>query len=228
MVMDLSDDARATGSSSGTTPAATLLPIVAAIGVFGAVYGAAAQPLLGTWLTIASSIVIFSGTVQFTMVGLLSAGTGPVAILWAVLVVNVRNLALGGAVRPFLTGGSLRRVVTAWFLIDETVGLALASPHAADRVLLRSGVAAYAAWVIGSVVGVAGGATLGLEALAGSVFPVLFIGLAALMVTGAGALARAVVGAVVTLGLLLVWPGLVGLAPVLGGLAAAIPGGRRG
>ena len=204
---------------------ATLVPIAAAIGVFGAVYGAAAQPLLGTWLTIFSSIVIFSGTVQFTMVGLLAAGSGPLAILWAVAVVNVRNFALGGAVRPFLSGGRLRRAVTAWFLIDETVGLALSAPASAERTLLRVGVVAYSSWVVGTIIGVAGGATFGLEALASAVFPVLFIGLAALMVTGVGAVARAVLGAAVTLVLLLVWPGLAGLAPVVGGLLAAIPWG---
>lgn len=224
---DLAEGRVGPASSGGTTPVTTLITIMGAIGVFGAVYGAAAQPLLGTWLTIASSVVIFSGTVQFTLVGLLAAGTGPLAILWAVFVVNVRNFALGGAVRPFLRGRGLHRVITAWFLIDETVGLALASPASADRILVRSGVAAYAAWLAGTVIGVGGGASFGLEALAGSVFPVLFIGLAALMISDARALARALIGAGLTLGLLVVWPGLAGLAPVIGGLVAAIPGGNR-
>jgi predicted branched-subunit amino acid permease len=159
------------------------------------------------------------------MVGLLAAGSGPVALLWAVFVVNVRNFALGGAVRPHLVGGRLVRVLVSWFLIDETVGLALASPTEADRTLLRSGLAAYAAWVVGTALGVAGGATFGLEGLASAVFPVLFIGLAALMIRSATGLVRAVVGAAVTLVLLLVWPDLAGLAPVMGGVVAAIPGG---
>jgi predicted branched-subunit amino acid permease len=204
---------------------ATLAPIAGAIAVFGVLYGAAAQALFGTWLTLFSSVVIFSGTVQFTMVGLLAAGSGPVALLWAVFVVNVRNFALGGAVRPHLVGGRLVRVLVSWFLIDETVGLALASPTEADRTLLRSGLAAYAAWVVGTALGVAGGATFGLEGLASAVFPVLFIGLAALMIRSATGLVRAVFGAAVTLVLLLVWPDLAGLAPVMGGVVAAIPGG---
>ena len=209
----------------GGVGAGTIIPIAAAIGVFGVVYGATAQPLFGTGLTLASSVVIFSGTVQFTMVGLLAAGSGPLGVLWAVFVINVRNFALGGAVRPHLTGSRLARMLTSWFLIDETVGLALAAPGEADRTLLLSGWAAYAAWVVGTAVGVAGGATFGLESLASSVFPVLFIGLAALMVRGAGGLVRAVGGGVVTLVLLLAWPGLAGLAPVVGGVVAAIPGG---
>lgn len=212
------------GDPPGVTSTVALIPIAAAIGVFGAVYGAAVQPMFGTWLTLVSSIVIFSGTVQFTMVGLLAAGAGPVAVLWAVFVVNVRNFALGGAVRPYLAGSRLRRIVTSWFLIDETVGLALAAPSQADRILLRSGVVAYAAWVVGTAIGVAGGATLGLETLAATVFPVLFIGLAALMISSGGAITRAVAGASITLLLLVVWPAVAGLAPVIGGIVAAIPG----
>lgn len=214
---------RLTGAGD-VASAATLTPITAAIGVFGMVYGAAAQPVFGTWLTLLSSVVIFSGTVQFTVVGLVAASAGPFAVLWAVLVVNVRNFALGGAVRPHLTGSRPCRVLTSWFLIDETVGLALAAPANADRILLRSGAVAYLAWVTGTALGVAGGTALGIENLAGSVFPVLFIGLAALMIRGRGALARAVAGAVFTLALLLIWPTAAGLAPVFGGVLAAIPG----
>lgn len=216
---DPSDDPAAGVPSPGA-----LIPVVAAIGVFGTVYGAAAQPVFGTWLTLLSSLVIFSGTVQFTMVGLLAASAGPFAVLWAVFVVNVRNFALGGAVRPHLRGTRLRRLMTSWFLIDETVGLALAATTQADRILLRTGVAAYGAWVIGTAAGVAGGAALGLETLAASVFPVLFIGLAALMIRGRAALVRAGAGAVITLILLVLWPGAAGLAPVFGGIVAALPG----
>jgi predicted branched-subunit amino acid permease len=212
-------------SAPSPVSVATLTPIGAAIGVFGVLYGAAAQQVFGTWLTLVSSVVIFSGTVQFSMVGLLAAGSGPLAVLWAVIVVNIRNFALGGAVRPHLRGGRVRRMVISWFLIDETVGLALTSPAEADRTLLRSGAVAYAAWVGGTAIGVAGGATLGLEGLASAVFPVLFIGLASLMVRRSSGVARAVVGAGLTLMLLAVWPGLGGLAPVVGGVIAAIPGG---
>ena len=216
-----------TSSSSSPPPnplaPGTVIPIVLAIGVFGTLYGAAAQPVFGSWLTLLSSIVIFSGTVQFSMIGLLAAGAGPVAILWAIFVVNVRNFALGGALRPHLTGTRRRRLAVSWFLIDETVGLALASPTSADRILLTAGAGAYLSWVVGTAIGVSGGAAFGLAGMASAIFPVLFIGLTALMVRSRGALARAGMGAAVTLVLLLMWPGLAGLAPVLGGVVAAIP-----
>lgn len=217
------DGASADPTSNPASPA-TLVPIAAAIGVFGMLYGAAAQPLFGTWLTLFSSVVIFSGTVQFSMVGLLAASAGPVAVLWAVFVVNIRNFALGAALRPHLLGGDLRRLLVSWFLIDETVGLALAAPWHADRTLLRSGLVAYLAWVSGTAIGVAGGAVVALQGLASAVFPVLFVGLAALMVRSATGLARAGAGAAVTLVLLFILPGLAGLAPILGGVVAALPG----
>jgi len=163
------DGASADPTSNPASPA-TLVPIAAAIGVFGMLYGAAAQPLFGTWLTLFSSVVIFSGTVQFSMVGLLAASAGPVAVLWAVFVVNIRNFALGAALRPHLLGGDLRRLLVSWFLIDETVGLALAAPWHADRTLLRSGLVAYLAWVSGTAIGVPGGAVVALQGLASAVF----------------------------------------------------------
>lgn len=202
----------------------TLIPVLAAIAVAGTLYGAAAQPILGTWLTIVSSLIVFSGTAQFTMVALLAAGAGPLAVLWAISVVNVRNFALGGTLRPHLRGSRVQRFVLSWFLIDETVGLALSSPHNSDRILLRAGLGAYGAWVMGTIAGVGGGAALGLAGLAAAIIPVLFIGLAALMVRSAGGLTRAAIAALVTVVLLVVWPGMEGLAPVIGGLLAAIPG----
>lgn len=204
----------------------TLIPIWAAILVFGVVYGAAAQPLFGTPLTLISSAVVFSGTVQFTMVGLLTAAAAPLAILWAVFVVNIRNIALGGAVRPHLRSGLAARFGLSWFLIDETVGLALVDVDEADRVLLVAGLGAYLAWMAGTVLGALGGATFGLESLAASVFPVLFIGLAALMIRDRDGVVRSVAGGLVTLVLLFAWPALAGLAPVLGGLLVAAPGRR--
>ncbi len=53
---------------------ATSLPAAAAIVVFGPLYGAGTRSLLGMPLTIASSLFIFSGSLQFAIVALLTAG----------------------------------------------------------------------------------------------------------------------------------------------------------
>jgi predicted branched-subunit amino acid permease len=203
-----------------------VLPIAGAIGVFGVVYGAAARPLLGGPLTVASSVVVFSGAAQFTMVGLLAEGASSLAVLWAVAVLSLRHLALGAAIRSGMPDSRSRRAGAAWFVIDETVGLALARPDESHTVLLRAGIACYLAWIAGTVVGVAGAAAVGLEALAAAVFPVLFIGLASLMARNLDLVARTSVAATLTLVLLLAWPGLGGLAPVVAAIAVSAAGRR--
>lgn len=192
--------------------------------MFGVVYGAAARPVLGAPLTVASSVLVFSGAAQFSMVSLLAAGTAPFAVVWAVAVLSLRHVALGAAVRPGLTGSRASRLAAAWFVIDETVGLALASPGAPASVLFRAGVACYGAWVLGTTLGVAGGAAVGVEGLAAAVFPVLFVGLASIMARGTGPVVRTVVAAGLTLALLLAWPGLGGLAPVIAAIVVSLVG----
>lgn len=215
----------------GAGPAALLpavLPLAGAIGAVGVVFGAAAQPLLGTALTLAASLLVFSGAAQFTMIGLLAAGASPAAALWAVGVLNLRHLALGALLRPRLGGHApLRRAGLAWFLIDETVGLTLLAPDQPARTLLRTGTACYAAWVVGTALGLAGATLPGLEPLAIAVFPVLFIGLAALTARGRGAAGRTLVAALLVVVLLAAWPGLGGLAPLTAALVVALPGGDR-
>ena len=47
---------------------ALALPAAAAVAVFGTLYGAAARGCLGVPLTIASSLLVYSGALQFAMV----------------------------------------------------------------------------------------------------------------------------------------------------------------
>lgn len=205
---------------------AAILSIAGAIGVFGVVFGAAARPILGVPLTLATSVFVFSGAAQFAMVGLLAAGASAAAVVWAVAVLDLRHLALGAVLRPHLEGRSItRRAGLAWFLIDETVGLALVSPQAPRRTLLRAGTVSYAAWIAGTAIGIAGATMSGLEGLATAVFPVLFIGLAALTASGRPGAIRALVAAGMVVALLALWPGLGGLAPLAAAVLVALPGG---
>lgn len=188
----------------GAVPAA--LPVAAAIGVFGVIYGAAAEPLLGAPLTVASSVLVFSGAAQFAMISLLATGAETVAVLGAVSVLALRHLPLGAVLRPRLTVGRPRRALLSLFLLDETTGLALARPEPPERALVVGGVLAYCAWVAGTAAGVAGADLAAAASLADALFPVLFVGLAALTAQDGRdrrlALAAGVVGGV----LLLAWP----------------------
>ena len=47
------------------------LPAAAAVAVFGTLYGAAARGILGGPLTLLSSVIVYSGALQFAMVAML-------------------------------------------------------------------------------------------------------------------------------------------------------------
>jgi len=204
----------------------TSLPAAGAIAVFGTLYGAAAQPLLGTPTTIASSIFIFSGALQFALVGLLSAGAGAPALLLTAGTLNLRHLVMGAVLRPRIGGSRRRRAGLAFTLLDETFGFAVAAPEeaGAERTLFVSGVACYLAWLVGTVIGVLGAGLSGVEKLADAIFPVLFIGLAALAATTGTLVVRALAAAALTGGVAFFLPDIRSLAPVIAGVLVALPG----
>jgi hypothetical protein len=140
----------------------TAAPVAGAIAVFGVVFGATASARIGPVAAIAMSLFIFSGTVQFATLGLLGAGIAP--LLLTVTALNARNLVLGSVIRPLLSVSRARRALLGWFLIDEAFGLAVASGREnAARVLLVSGLLCYAAWQVGTLLGVAGARVVALE-----------------------------------------------------------------
>ncbi len=103
------------------------LPPAAAIAVFGVIYGSLIGPEIGTTATMVSSLVIFSGSVQFTLAALLASSAGVGALIAGAATLNLRNLVLGAVMRPRIAGGPAKRAGMARFLTDEAVGLTLAS-----------------------------------------------------------------------------------------------------
>jgi predicted branched-subunit amino acid permease len=217
---------------------ATSLPAAAAIAVFGTLYGASARAVLGVPLTLVSSLIVFSGALQFALVALLSAGATALPLLLTAVALNLRHLVLGAVLRPRTGGSRLRRAALAFFLVDETFGFAIAAGHAAERAggavgpstertLLVSGALCYLAWQVGTLVGVLGAGLAVVESLARAIFPVLFIGLASLAVTQPTHAVRALAAAALTAALVLALPDLRMLAPVVAGVVAALPGARR-
>jgi predicted branched-subunit amino acid permease len=204
----------------------TSLPAAGAIAVFGTLYGAAAQRLLGTPLTIASSIFVFSGALQFALVGLLAAGAGAPALLLTAGTLNLRHIVMGAVLRPRIGGSRLRRAGLAFTLVDETFGFAVAAPEeaGAERTLFVSGMFCYLAWQAGTVLGVLGAGLSGVERLADAVFPVLFIGLAALAARTGTLVLRALGAAALTAAVAFILPDFRSVAPVIAGALVALPG----
>ncbi len=209
------------------------LPAAAAVAVFGTLYGAAARPVLGVPLTLLSSVVVYSGALQFAMVALLGAGAATLPLLLVAGVLNLRHLVLGAALRARFESGALGRALLAFFLVDETFGFAIAAgnqvpAHAVgrttERTLLVAGLTLYVAWLVGTLVGVLGGGLTAVESVAGAIFPVLFIGLAAMAATRRSYVVRAVAAALLTAAVAVWLPGLRMLAPVIAAVLVALPG----
>lgn len=200
----------------------TSLPFAAAIGVFGVVFGAAASAIIDPLLVVGMSLIIFSGSLQFALVSLLVSGAGPAALLFTTVVLNLRHVVFGAVLRPRLEAPLWRRALLGFFMIDESFGLALAAGRRAALVLAVSGAAFYVAWQVGTILGVFGARAVALEEVARAIFPVLFIGLAALTARGKEGMVRGLAAAgLVVLSALLV-PGLFDYAPIIAAILVAL------
>ena len=205
-------------------PIAAIAAPAAAIFVFGVIYGSLARPLMGIGYTMLSSLFIFSGAVQFTIAALLSAGAGAGALVAGSVTLNLRNLLLGAVLRPRIDQGPVQRAGLAWFLVDESAGLALASGADAARTLLTAGITFYLTWQAGTLLGVLGASVGGVRTAAEAVFPVLFIGLAALACSSRSIAVRALIAAGLTAAAAVVWPGGRAVAAIVAAVAVALPG----
>lgn len=207
---------------------AAAAPPAVAIFIFGGIYGALARPVMGPAVTMLSSLVIFSGAVQFTIVGLLSAGATTATLVAGSATLNLRNLLLGAVLRPRIERSPMQRAGIAWFLLDESAGFALASEHDdAATTLVTTGVIFYLAWQAGTAVGLLGASMEAVSSAAEAVFPILFIGLAALSCTSRGIAVRSIIAAAVTGGVALLWPGGRAVAAVVAAVLVALPRGRE-
>lgn len=202
----------------------TALPVAAAVAVFGVIFGATAAPELGRGRTMAMSLLVFSGSLQFATLSLVASGAGAAAILLTALALNARHVVLGALLRPRVGGGMAARAGLSWFLIDESFGLAYAARERAGRTLLWSGLICYLAWQAGTALGMLGASVGALQDAAGAIFPVLFIGLAAITARGRDLVVRAVVAGVVVAVVATVLPAARPFAPILAAVAVALPG----
>jgi predicted branched-subunit amino acid permease len=200
------------------------LPAALAIGVFGLIFGSVAYPVLGLGATLLSSLLIFSGSVQFAIAALLLTGAGTAAIVAGALTLNLRNLLLGAVLRPRIHASAVRRAGLAWFLTDESTGLALTSGEEAEKTLLGSGLLFYFSWQVGTALGLVGASLEGVADLAEAVFPVLFIGLTALACSSLNVALRALLAACMTGAAVAVAPDTGAVAAMGAAIVVSLPG----
>ena len=111
---------------------------------------------------------------------------------------------------------------------DESFGLAMASARPAVRVVLGAGAIFFVTWVGGTAIGAfpGSGSVLFADA-ATAMFPVLFVGLAAISIEDRAGLVRTVAAGLGTLALVYAFPAERDFVPVAAALAVVLVGGRR-
>lgn len=201
-----------------------------ASGVVGVSFGAiAVAGGLPVWVPVVMSLVVYAGSAQFSAVGVLLAGGGPLAAAATGLLLNTRTAAFSLAVADTLGKGRLARLVGAHLVTDETVAFALAQSDPVRRrtAFWVSGLGLFAVWNIGVLAGALAGDAIGDTARYGldAAFPAVLVALVLPVLRADSAVRRsAVLGACVALALVPVAPAGV---PVLLALAGLLAFGRR-
>ncbi len=173
------------GMIRGFRAGAVLVLPVAAYGVaFGVL---AAQASLAIAQALAMSVFIYSGSAQLAVVNALSTGeTGLGAVVATVLLLNARYLLFGAALRPWLGQAPALPTYAGLFFMGDGNWMLSMKAHAEGEqdggFLLGSGVAMFAPWIGGTVVGYYAGALIPNPAALGLDF--LLIAFAAAMAAG--------------------------------------------
>ncbi len=165
---------------------------------FGAITVVAGLPI---WLPMLLSVVVFAGASQFLFVAIIAAGGSPWAAMVAGLLVNARHLPFGLALGESITGRLVTRLLGAQVIIDESTAFALSQRDPARRraAFWGCGIALFACWNVGVVIGAVGGAAisdtdaLGLDAA----FPAVLLALIMPSLADRRVRFAAIVGAVV-------------------------------
>jgi branched chain amino acid efflux pump len=192
---------------------------------FGAVSVAGGLPV---WVPVVMSLVVYAGSAQFSTVGVLLAGGGPLAAAATGLLLNTRTAAFSLAVAGIIGRGRVTRLLGAHLVTDETVAFALAQPDPVRRrrAFWISGLGLFAAWNAGVLIGALAGSALGDTARYGldAAFPAVLVALVLPALRADAAVRRcALPGAAVALA---VTPDVPAGVPVLLALAGLFLHGR--
>jgi 4-azaleucine resistance transporter AzlC len=132
-------------------------PLAISSGLFGILYGAACASLgISPALAALSCILIFSGAVQFAVLGLLGEPFSVSTIAVSSLLICNRLFLMGASIADHLRGRSwLSRLLAMFVLTDGAWAATTAERSAVDRFvfLVSAGLWILALWVAGTIAG---------------------------------------------------------------------------
>lgn len=211
------------------------LPLAASSAAFGFVLGVLARGAGVSLVEIAlMSALVFAGASQLIAVGLWSDPLPVWTIIFTTLVVNLRHLLMGAALRPWFSRLSAPKAYgSLFFMVDETWALLMQEFRRGGRdaaFLLGSGLTLFVAWVGSTAAGLLVGAAVSERDLAAwgldFVFTAVFVALLVGMWRGKSDLLPWGVAAGVAVAAWWLLPGA-NWYIVLGGLAGSIAGAVR-
>jgi 4-azaleucine resistance transporter AzlC len=178
-------------------------PLTIAVLGFGVSFGVLARTAgMGSVAPVVMSATTFAGSAQFAATSILSTGGALASAITAAILLNARYAPIGVSVAPSLTGGWWSRFLHAQLTVDESWVIAAEGEGRFNpRVLLGAGAVLYAAWILGTVLGVAFGDVIGDPARWGldAAFPALFLALLVPQLKDRRALEAALLGAGIAL-----------------------------
>ncbi|HWC70074.1 MAG TPA: AzlC family ABC transporter permease [Actinomycetota bacterium] len=182
-----------------------VVPLSIAVVGFGISFGVLARAAgMGSVAPIVMSLATFAGSAQFAAASILGTGGTVAAAITAAVLLNARYGPIGVSVAPSLTGTWWSRFLHAQLTVDETWAIAAEGDGRFNpKVLLGAGVTLYAAWVTGTILGVAFGDVIGDPSTWGldAAFPALFLALLVPQLRDRQAVGAAVLGAAIALAL---------------------------
>ncbi|MEU7649681.1 AzlC family ABC transporter permease [Streptomyces huasconensis] len=202
----------------------------AVVGVsFGAIAVGGGLPL---WVPVLMSLLVYAGSAQFSAVGLLTAGGGPVAAAATGLLLNSRTAAFSLALAEDLGRSWAARLIGAHLITDETAAFVLAQRGRRQRkaAFWISGIGLFVAWNLSVLAGALAGSALGDTDRFGldAAFPAVLLALVLPALRGDSAARRAsAAGAVIAVAAAPLLPAGVPVLLALLGLLAARRGPRR-
>jgi 4-azaleucine resistance transporter AzlC len=205
-----------------------VLPFSIAVLGFGVSFGVLARPVMGPAAPIVMSVTTFAGSAQFAATSILGAGGTLAAAVVAAVLLNARYGPIGVSVAPSLGGSVWSRFLRGQLVVDETWALSADGRGGHDqRIIVGAGLVLYAAWVVGTALGVLFGDLIGDPARFGldAAFPALFLALLVGVLDRREARIVAVLGAAIGLALTPLAPP--GVPIIAAGLACFIGWRRR-
>ncbi len=133
------------------------LSIGFAVTPFGLAFGIAAREAgLNIFEAMGFSTLVFTGSAQFAAVSVLADGGATLTAVLAGALLNLRSLAFGVALAPFLQGRLRFRATAAQLMIDEAAAVGMAQPEPGHRRYgyLAGGLAVFVLWNVSTAAGV--------------------------------------------------------------------------